>query len=284
MQTLVMTGGTSGFGAIAARQMNAAPDTRLLLGGRHPSADGIETLQLDLASLGSVRRFAEAVVIKLGNTEINSLVLNAGVQLPTADLQTEDGFETTFATNHLAHYLLMRLLLPKLGRNATVVITTSDTHAWIKKLDVAGWTNPQGRGLLAGARAYASSKLCNLLTARALAMSKMGITLGLEVTAYTPGFTPGTSLFRHSSPFQRLTLALLRFVAPIARLSTAELAGQTLDDLTLGKIRPPSGRIYAALAKRRLTWPDPSDLALNDDAARELWRASAGMVGLEEDL
>jgi NAD(P)-dependent dehydrogenase (short-subunit alcohol dehydrogenase family) len=47
--------------------------------------------------------------------DIDALVLNAGAQFPNLDQRTEDGSETTFAVNHLAHYLLLRFLLPKLG-------------------------------------------------------------------------------------------------------------------------------------------------------------------------
>jgi NAD(P)-dependent dehydrogenase (short-subunit alcohol dehydrogenase family) len=282
MKTIVMTGGTSGFGAVAALQILAAADTRLLLGARRPGAEGIETLPLDRASLASVRLFADALLTKLGDTAIDSLVLNAGVQLPT-DSRTEDGFETTFATNQLAHYLLLRILLPKLAHGATVVITTSDTHVAIKKLDPEGWAHQQHHGFLAGMRAYASSKLCNLLTARALTMSETGKRLGLVVTAYTPGFTPDTTLFRHWPRFLQPLQAVVKLVAPVVRLSSAKQAGGTLADLALGRTTPPAGRIYAALAKRRLTWPDPSELARSDAAAKELWRASARMVGVSED-
>ena len=128
MITVVMTGGTSGLGRVAAQQIFETPGTRLLLGARTTSKASIETWPLDLVRLASVRAFAQAIEETLGATQIDVLVLNAGTQFANNDGRTEDGFETTFAVNHLAHYLLLRLLLPKLAHGATVVITTSDTH------------------------------------------------------------------------------------------------------------------------------------------------------------
>jgi NAD(P)-dependent dehydrogenase (short-subunit alcohol dehydrogenase family) len=69
-----------------------------------------------------------AICDRMGDTEIYALVLNAGSQFPNIDQRTEDGFEMTFGVNHLALYLLLRFLLPKLAYGATDVITTSDKH------------------------------------------------------------------------------------------------------------------------------------------------------------
>ena len=65
---------------------------------------------------------------RLGDTAVDALVLNAGVVFPDVTGRTVDGFETTFAVNHLAHYLLLRLLLPVLANRAIVVLTTSGAH------------------------------------------------------------------------------------------------------------------------------------------------------------
>lgn len=176
MKTVVMTGGTSGLGQVAAQQIFETPDTRLLLGVRAKRETAIETWPLDLSRLASVRAFAQAMEETLGATQIDALVLNAGTQFANDDRRTEDGFEMIFAVNHLAHYLLLRLLLPKLAPGATVVITTNDTHdpkanplGAPRNLDpgLLAHPRPQGRGRFSGFRAYAASKLCNLLTARA---------------------------------------------------------------------------------------------------------------------
>jgi NAD(P)-dependent dehydrogenase (short-subunit alcohol dehydrogenase family) len=134
--------------------------------------------------------------------------LNAGTQFPTSDHRTEDGFEATFGVNVLAHYLLLRPLLPKLARNATVVITTSDTHdpkrnrMGPREFDIEKLAHPpkhqKPTGFSAGFRAYAAFKLGDLLIARGLAASGEAKTKRLNVVAYNPGLTVGTSLFRAS--------------------------------------------------------------------------------------
>nr|MDT0664150.1 SDR family NAD(P)-dependent oxidoreductase [Micromonospora sp. DSM 115978] len=106
MATIVMTGATSGFGMIAARRLTTSGDVRLIHGSRRPTSVG-ESLPLDLADLSSVREFASSVRELLGDSAVNALVLNAGVIRPDVAGRTVDGFETTFAVNHLAHYLLL---------------------------------------------------------------------------------------------------------------------------------------------------------------------------------
>lgn len=286
-----MTGGTSGLGEVAARRIGAEPGTRLLLGARGGGGRGPgETLPLDLSRLASVREFAGAVERETGSAGIDRLVLNAGAQFARSADRTEDGFEATFAVNHLAHYLLLRLLLPKLASGATVVITTSDTHdpkvmpfGAPKALDPEALAHPPeaGRaGLGSGFRAYAASKLCNLLTARALAALPEAADRGLRVIAYNPGFTPGTGLARSYPAWGRLTFLAGKVAARVTPLATVEQAGDALADLALGRTVPPQGRIYASLVRRAITWPDPSELARRDDMMRLLWRESARLAGL----
>lgn len=294
MKTIVMTGGTSGLGEVAARQIARTAGMRLVLGARRGSQSAIETLPLDLTRLASVREFAQGVIQELGDSLINGLVLNAGTQFPNIDQRTEDGFETTFAVNHLAHYLLLQLLLPKLAQGATVVITTSDTHdpknnpMAPKELDPELLAYPQARsrptGFSAGFRAYAASKLCDLLMARGLATSDEAKAKSLTVVAYNPGLTVGTSLFRAWPLWARLAMGAVGLIRPMARLATVDQAGQNLADLALGRTTPPAGRLYASLVKRQLTWPDPSELGRKDDVMNGLWRDSARMVGLSSPV
>jgi NAD(P)-dependent dehydrogenase (short-subunit alcohol dehydrogenase family) len=128
MATIVMTGGTAGLGRLAARRLLRSPNTRLLLGARSSAPRGAEALALEMTKLDNVRCFASAVGDRLGTTDIDALVLNAGMSPPDGNGRTPDGFEVAFAVNHLAHYLLLRLLLPRLAHGATVVLTTSGTH------------------------------------------------------------------------------------------------------------------------------------------------------------
>jgi NAD(P)-dependent dehydrogenase (short-subunit alcohol dehydrogenase family) len=285
MKTIVMTGGTAGFGAVAAKRISDTPNTKLILGARHNKDSSIDIVPLDLARLSNVRFFVQALTKKLGGTKIDSLIMNAGTQFGNTKHRTADGFESTFAINHLAHYLLLRLLTPSLAKNATIVITTSDVHDpkqvpfGPKELDPEALAHPKdkGKGFIPGIKAYASSKLCDLLTARAFEASTDAQMNGMRVIAYNPGLTPGTSLFRAWPWWARLMMAMASLLRPV---NTIEQAGNAIANIGLGTIVPPTGRIYASLVKGKLTWPDPSDLAQSDTAMKRLWMESAQMVGL----
>jgi NAD(P)-dependent dehydrogenase (short-subunit alcohol dehydrogenase family) len=294
MKSIIMTGATSGLGEIAARAIAQAPNTRLIVGARRNAAGKVETIPLDLSRLASVGKFAQEVIERLGDTQIDGLVLNAGTQFPTSDQRTVDGFETTFGVNVLAHYLLLRLLLPKLAHDATVVITTSDTHdpklnpMAPKQFDMEKLAHPPKQrkptGFSAGFRAYTASKLGDLLMARGLAASGEASTKRLTIVAYNPGFTAGTSLFRAWPLWAKIAVGVARLVRPFARMNTVEISGRTLAELALDRITPPPGRVYASLNNRKLEWPDPSELAQRDDVVQRLWRESARMVGFADYL
>jgi NAD(P)-dependent dehydrogenase (short-subunit alcohol dehydrogenase family) len=293
MKTVVMTGATAGIGLAAAEQIRQVPNVRLLLGTRDTSTVSADSVPLDLARLASVRSFAATIEERLGGASIDGLVLNAGIQFGDVDQRTADGFEATFAVNHLAHYLLLRLLMPRLASGAAVVITTSDTHD-PKALPFSSRFAPehadairlaQGQVRLipeskaSGMRAYATSKLCNVLTARALASSNFAQERGLRVIAFNPGLTPGTQLMRNSSAGVKFVVAVLMpILSPLMRLNTVAGGGDLLANLALAPIVPPPGRIYASQVRRQLTWPDPSELALDDTAMTKLWRDSDALV------
>ncbi|ROO50768.1 NAD(P)-dependent dehydrogenase (short-subunit alcohol dehydrogenase family) [Micromonospora sp. Llam0] len=303
MKTIVMTGGTSGFGADTRRRLVAQPGTRVLSGTRRAASgdpdtasDGPDTLSLDLARLDSVRAFARAVTDRLDGTPIDALVLNAGLSFRTGDRRTVDGFETTFAVNHLAHYLLIRLLMPNLAPKATVIVTTSGTHdpdhdtllptpprhADARLLarpdtDPERDTDPRS----AGGRAYTSSKLCNVLTVRALAARPEARSGQWRVLAFDPGPTPGTGLLRDTSPTMRLAWRILsRATRLMPRFNRREVVAAALTDLTLGAVTAPPGHYYARVVRNQLTWTAPSRLARSDDARDALWADSADLLSL----
>jgi len=293
MKTVVMTGATNGIGLVAAEQMRRAPEVRLLVGARGKAPAGLASLPLDLARLASVRSFAAAVEQWLGDARIDGLVLNAGIQVRNISQRTDDGFEPTFAVNHLAHYLLLRLLSPRLAAGAIVVITTSNLHdpktnpiappehADAQKLAKGQVLLSRKKDARAVLRAYAASKLCNLITARALASSALARERGLRVIAFNPGFTPGTRLIRnHGLAFRMFFAVWVPILSFFQRMNTAGGGGALLGDLALGRIVPPAGRLYASQMKRRLMWPDPSELASDDAVMAKLWRDSALLVGL----
>ena len=291
-KVVVMTGATSGIGLNAAMRIAAQPNTRLVIGARggHSGPQGAEVNPLDLASLASVRTFADDVKKRIGEAHIDMLVLNAGIQMSDAKQRTVDGFEPTFAVNHLAHYLLARLLVPCMADDGRLVITTSDTHdpavfsGAPKTLDPEALAHPdRNRG---GVRysAYPASKLCDLLTARSFAALAKVQPPHITAIAYNPGLTLGTGLNRDAPRLLRFLMPAillpLSIFKPQFRSGTPERAGEALAQLTLGEVNPPEGRVYASLVRNKLAFPNPSALAQNDEARDLLWRESAAMVGL----
>lgn len=302
-QIVVMTGATSGIGEHAVHRIASQPDTQVIIGARGSGRvvpEGSTVVHLDLASLESVRTFADAVKHRLADDRIDMLVLNAGVQYPNVDQRSDDGFEKTFAVNHLSHYLLARELLPCLAEGGRLVITTSDTHDpghypfAPKELNTQALAYPPKGGFDAGVRAYAASKLCNLLTARTFAELDEVKASNIQVVAYNPGFTTDTSLFRNASGFSGTLSQLMtsspgrlvfRFASrfnPDLYPETPERAGEALAQLTLGRATPPSGSIYASLVRSDITYPDPSELARSHEARDRLWRESSKMVDITE--
>jgi hypothetical protein len=108
----------------------------------------------------------------------------------------------------------------------------------------------------------------------------------LATLAYCPGQVFGTGLATELPAPMRAAWSLLgtpagaplRMLGP--NLNSRDDAGEALADLALGGTQAPAGRIYAALRRGRITWPDPSDLARRDDVAEQLWDDSARLVGL----
>lgn len=292
--TIVMTGGSSGFGAIAVEEFARSSDTRLILGTRSGGFN-----PLDLTRLDSVRAFAGSVREQVDGTRIDALLLNAGTILPHDTGRTADGYETTFVVNHLAQYLLIRLLMPVLANEARVVLTTSGTHdpatraslAIPRHADAELLAHPDRdpdrhtRPKQAGQHAYTASRLCNVLTARWLTAQPDIQGRQITVVAYDPGQVFGTGLARDLAIPLRIAWALLGtpLGAPLRKLNptqnTRAAAAQTLAKLALGTVTPPQNRTYAALRRGQLTWPDPSALARRDDLAEALWTDSARLTG-----
>lgn len=293
---IVMTGATSGIGAEALYHFAKLPETTVYVGARGSAREvpkGVEVLPLDLSSLKSVRSFVDNIKQRLGNTKIDILVLNAGIQATDNKQRSEEGYELTFATNHLAHYLLARLLFLNLAKGGKIVITTSDAHdpAIIffgpKTLDPKVLAYPT-EGSSKGMRLYAETKLCNLLTARSLASIVLEENGGIGVIAYNPGLTGDTSLMGQQSAFIKLLLPVFirplfsvvsRF-KPAFSMGTAKRSGEALAELALGIVTLPRDKIYASLVRGKLTFPNPSQLAQDNDTRDLLWKESAKMVDL----
>ena len=283
-----MTGATSGIGEGAAKLL-VAEDHRVIAGARGSGLPpGVEFLPLDLASLASVRAF-----VALCPEKIDALVLNAGMQVHTTKLRSADGFELTFATNHLAHYLVARLLLPRITAGGRIILTSSGTHDPAEKTGIPAPRSANARyladpeldpeaeksGMTAGLRAYSSSKLCNLMTARSLARRAEVIDRSIAVHAYDPGFIPATGLARNAPwPVRKLIMPLLALLP--AGKGTNRLAdgASALAGLTDGTIA--NAAVYMSLRRGQPTWPAPSALARDDALCQQLWADSAALVNL----
>jgi NAD(P)-dependent dehydrogenase (short-subunit alcohol dehydrogenase family) len=186
------------------------------------------------------------------------------MQTSSTEARSVDGYELTFAVNHLAHYLLARLMVPRMADHGRLVITTSETHDPAitpiapKTLDPQALARPGKGGFGAGVRAYSASKLCNLLTAQSFAALDEVKARQITVIAFSPGLTGGPSLGRDSSRARRAFVTLLmrtvfRLVGlfrPEYVVGTPERAGEALAEVALGAVTPPSGRIYVSLVIR----------------------------------
>ena len=158
-RTVIVTGANSGLGKAAARALAAAGASVVLAcrnvdKGAAAAAEmsgDVEVRALDLADLASVRRFAEGV------DAADVLVNNAGIMAVPLG-RTKDGFELQFGTNHLGHFALTGLLLPRLTDR--VVTVSSFVHrAGRISLDDPNWE----RRRYSRWTAYGQSKLANLL-------------------------------------------------------------------------------------------------------------------------
>lgn len=291
---VVLTGGTSGLGAITAKRLLQESGTQLILGNRNKRIEGAEHLSLNLKRLQSVREFASAVISKIRNKKIDVLICNAGTNFPNVNTKTKDGFETTFAVNHLSHFLLIDLLKSHLSENAKVILTTSGTHnpaegsraAPPKHANVYWLAYPEKdetldeKDKINAERAYATSKLCNLFTARyinTLSQNWQGI-------AYDPGPTPGTGLTQNLGFTLRLLWKL--FSIPFLRKrafpksNSIKDAGNALADIALGNTNLPNGKEYAALRAGKMTFPLPSELAQDDDEMEKVWNDTKEILKL----
>ena len=215
----------------------------------------------DLAQLAEVRRLAGE--LREAYPRIDVLANNAGA-IFTGHRVTSDGFEQTFALNHLAPFLLTNLLLERLVESgARVVTTSSDAHRG-GRLDLDDLEVSRGR--FRPARRYSMSKLCNVLFTRELQRRVP------EVTAVC--FHPGVI----RSGFGKNGGALARISMTVAGpfMSKPEKGGALLTWLALD---PAAAELRGAYVEKYKAIP-PSKTAQDDALAQALWERSAQLTGV----
>jgi NAD(P)-dependent dehydrogenase (short-subunit alcohol dehydrogenase family) len=250
----------------------------------------VAALDLDLGSLNSVRRFVADFAAR-GLPPIGALVCNAGIQNVNGITYNDDGYETTFAVNHLGHFLLVNLLLRYLDDRARIVVVSSGTHnpdqfTGMPKPDYTDAASAAKREAganpgNAGRRAYTTSKLCNVMFTYELSRRlKAEGHNGISVTAFDPGLMPGTGLARDYGPFQKF---LWNFVLPALRIlpgvNGTNKSGNDLAQLALDpELEGVSGKYFVG----RKSVPSSKE-SYDERKAAELWESSVSMVHLKPD-
>jgi NAD(P)-dependent dehydrogenase (short-subunit alcohol dehydrogenase family) len=184
-RTVIVTGANSGLGEVTARELARAGATVILAvrneeKGRAAAATmpgDTEVRRLDLQDLASVRAFANGVA------KVDVLVNNAGIMaVPYA--KTVDGFESQIGTNHLGHFALTNLLLPKVSDRIVTVASMMHLIGVISLKDL-NWTS---RPYLAWP-AYGQSKLANLLFTKELQRRLTQAGSPVRAIAVHPGYS-----------------------------------------------------------------------------------------------
>jgi NAD(P)-dependent dehydrogenase (short-subunit alcohol dehydrogenase family) len=276
----VITGGTDGIGKAAAYGL-AVQGAKLLVHGRdrdkgeravaelkaRSGNPAIEFLQAEFSSLAEVRRFAAAIVERAPRVDV--LVNNAGTIFVKRGL-SKDGYELTFAVNHLAPFLLTHLLLDALKGAAPsrIVTTASGAHRRAKLAfdDLQSERNYSPMG------AYGTSKLANVLFTRALAKRLEGT--AVTATCLHPGLVRTNFGTHNAKDVSSLAKIIIGFVMRFAR--TPEKGAETVIYLASSpQVEGASGGYYVD-CKPAMT----SQLAKDDAAAERLWQVSERLAGI----
>lgn len=263
-RVVVVTGASSGIGAVAAREL-AHRGFEVAVVGRNPERTGRVAEEVggrgflvDYDDLASVRRLADELAESFPRIDV--LANNAGGMLSQRGTSV-DGFERTFQHNHLAPFLLTTLLAERtsLGRvigTASVANTFGDL-----RLDDLQWEHRPWRG---GWRAYGTSKIATILFARELAAR------GVDAYSFHPGYV--ATSFGHENRFVRLGTRTVGLLA-----LTPEQGAQPLVELaSADRVGAPSGTYFDRLKP----FGRVHRSANREGAGAALWAASADLVGV----
>lgn len=273
-KTVVITGASNGIGketAVALARMGArvVMVARDQARGEQALADvkqrsgsqAVELALADLASLQSVRALASELLARCPRIDV--LINNAGAVNDTR-IVTVDGYETTFAVNHLAHFLLTNLLLERLKASvpARIINVSSEAH----RMAGMNFDDLMGEKSYATFTAYGQSKLANILFTVELASRLQGS--GVTVNALHPGVV-ATGFGHNSKGIFRHLVKLGTFVMINSEkgartsvyLATSDEGGQV------------TGKYFAKSKQKR-----PTAAAQDTAAAARLWELSEKLV------
>ena len=273
----LVTGATRGIGLATARALAAAGAT-VVLHGRDPEgaraaaarvaqetgSPRVRPVFADFSQLVRVRALAEELAATLPRLDV--LVNNAGM-MSRGHARSAEGYDLTFAVNHLAQFLLTNLLLPKLVASAParIVVVASAAHRRAS-LDFEDLMNAKVAGLWP---AYSRSKLANILFTRALAQRLAGS--GVTANSLHPGLVR-SHLFHDGPPWMQ---ALMRVFGRLFMRSARAGAQTSVYLASAPEMTGRSGGYYADCQPAI-----PSAAAQDDADAERLWRASARLTGI----
>lgn len=274
-KTFIITGANTGIGKITAANF-AGRGAHVILACRSEAKTQpvieeikrttgntkVEFIALDLSDLASVRACASALLAR--ELPIHGLVNNAGLAGQRG--QTKDGFELTFGTNHLGHYLFTRLLLERIKQTpgARIVNVASKAHYQAKRID---WgVLQQKTRSVTGLDEYAVSKLANVLFTKELARRLEGS--GVTTYAVHPGVV-ATDVWRKVPP-------PLRWLIKRFMITPEQGAQSSIVCAADPALATETGRYYDVGGKEKR----PSKLSDDAALAQTLWTRSAEWTGL----
>jgi NAD(P)-dependent dehydrogenase (short-subunit alcohol dehydrogenase family) len=276
-KTVLITGATSGIGFQASLAL-ARRGARVVMVGRDRArtesavaevvagsgSKEVSHLLSDLSSLKAIRELAEAARARCPRLEV--LVNNAGAVNKTRRV-TADGFEATFAVNHLAPFLLTRLLSDRIVESAPArIVTVASVGHRRGTLDFDDLGYERGYSIM---RAYMRSKLANVLFAAELARRLAGT--GVTSNSVHPG-SVDTNIWSGAPFWAKPIIQIL--LRPFF-ITAAQGASYVVDLAARADLADVSGQYFEEGKK-----VDPSPAGRDAALAKRLWDVSASMVGL----
>lgn len=265
---------------MAARNLDKAKEAERAILEDSPDAD-LDVRSLDLASLGSIQEFSNGVLADYDTIDL--LVNNAGV-MATAQMETADGFELQFGTNHLGHFALTSQLMPALLRApmGRVVSVTSTARYFRDRLDP---DDPHLEENYDSWKAYGISKTANLQFVEELNRRLAAAGAPLVSLAADPGFTD-SNLQKESArlnPGNRLSRFFARIVPVIgmapARGALPQLRAATDPQAGGGELYAPRWIANGSPVRRQV-----GSRLLDPDELAQLWEVSERETGVDFDV